>query len=348
VLPLDKSLLMGVLTSDELLKDKPGYSNRAALVKEVQVLDRYTVRFDLQLPDPQFYLNVVNALSPVIVPRAAVEAPGGLTAHPVGTGAFRLKEFVPGAGALLVRHPDYCLREKDGRQLPYVDAVRLGCTTDAATEMALFRSRQLDGLRVATLDLLYELLKTVPELRLSRVPSLGWGDDGLTLALEKAPSHAVRVRQALSMAMNRTVVAAVINRVDAALYGPFPWGMAGYTQRRDDTYVNLGPHYEYHPPQARAFLAAAGSPTGFARELEWAELQGWTFGDFGPLLARVLGDIGVRVQLKQLETPTWMTTTGGVQPVANALAALRPSGAELQGLGESALPLCVAQDNEPG
>jgi ABC-type transport system substrate-binding protein len=260
VLPLDKSLLMGVLTSDELLKDKPGYSNRAALVKEVQVLDRYTVRFDLQLPDPQFYLNVVNALSPVIVPRAAVEAPGGLTAHPVGTGAFRLKEFVPGAGTLLVRHPDYCLREKDGRQLPYVDAVRLGCTTDAATEMALFRSRQLDGLRVATLDLLYELLKTVPELRLSRVPSLGWGDDGLTLALKKASSHAVRVRQALSMVMNRTVVAAVINRVDAALYGPFPWGMAGYTQRRDDTYVNLGPHYEYHPPPSPRVPGRGGLP----------------------------------------------------------------------------------------
>jgi peptide/nickel transport system substrate-binding protein len=313
--------------SYELLKDKPGYSNRAALVKEAQVIDKYTVRFDLTLPDPKFYLNVVDSLSPVIVPREAVEAPGGLTQNPIGTGAFMLKEFVPGEGALLVRNPDYFLRDKDGRQLPYADAVRLVFTKDAATETALFRTRQLDVMRVSTLDLLYELIKTVPDLQLYRVPSLGWGDYGLTLALEKAPYNDVRVRQALSMAINRDVVAEVINRGDAALYGPFPWVMAGYTQRTEYSYANLGPNYEYNPTKARELLAAAGYPNGFDMELEWGELQGWTFGDFVQLLARFFGDIGVRVKLKQLETTTWFTKTGGVQPFADALAALSPIGA---------------------
>jgi peptide/nickel transport system substrate-binding protein len=313
--------------SYELLKDKAQYSNRAAFVKEVQVLDRYTVRFDLALPDPKFYLNVVDSLSPVIVPREAVEAPGGLAQHPIGTGAFMLKEFAPGEGALLVRNPDYFLRDKDGRQLPYVDAVRLVFTKDAATEKALFRTRQLDVMRISTLDLLYELIKTVPDLQLYRVPSLGWGDYGLTLALEKAPYNDVRVRQALSMAINRDVVAEVINRGDAALYGPFPWVMAGYTQRSDYAYANLGPNYAYNPKQARELLAAAGYPNGFDMELEWGELQGWTFGEFAQLLARFFGDIGVRVKLKQLETSTWIAKAGGVQPFAHAIAAPSPIGA---------------------
>ena len=77
------------------------------------------------MPDPKFYLNMVDSLSPVIVPREAVEAPGGLAENPIGTGAFMLKEFSPGEGALLVKNPDYYLKDKDGRQLPYVDAVRL-------------------------------------------------------------------------------------------------------------------------------------------------------------------------------------------------------------------------------
>ena len=254
--------------SYELLKDKAQYANRAALVKEIQVLDKYTIRFDLALPDPKFYLNVVDSLSPVIVPREAVEAPGGLTQNPIGTGAFMLKEFAPGEGALLVRNPDYFLRDKDGRQLPYVDAVRLVFTKDAATEAALFRTRQLDVLRISTLDMLYELIKTVPDLQLYRVPSLGWGDYGLTLSLDKAPYNDVRVRQALSMAINREVVAEVINRGDAALYGPFPWVMAGYTQRTDYASANLGPNYEYNPQKARELLAAAGYPKGFDMELE--------------------------------------------------------------------------------
>jgi hypothetical protein len=172
--------------SYELLKDKAQYANRAAMVKSIQVIDKYTLRFELQTPDPKFYLNIVDSLSPVIVPREAVEAPGGLAENPVGTGAFMLKEFVPGEGALLVKNPDYYLKDKDGRPLPYVDAVRLLFTKDASTETALFRTKQLDLMRVSTLDLLYALIKTVPDLSLYRVPSLGWGDYGLSMHVPQA------------------------------------------------------------------------------------------------------------------------------------------------------------------
>jgi hypothetical protein len=62
-------------------------------------------------------------------------------------------------------------------------------------------------------------------------------------------------------------------------------------------------------------------------ELEWAEFQGWIYGEFVQLLARFFGDIGVRVKLKQLETSTWLTKVGGIQPVANVLATASPIGA---------------------
>ena len=313
--------------SYELLKDKAQYATRAAAVKSITVIDKYTLRFDLTMPDPKFYLNIVDSLSPVIVPREAVEAPGGLAENPVGTGAFMLKEFSPGDGALLVKNPDYYLKDKDGRQLPYVDAVRLYFTKDAATETALFRSKQLDVMRVSTLDQLYAIMKTVPDLGLYRVPSFGWGDYGMSMALEKAPFNDVRVRQALSMAINRDIVAEVINKGDAALYGPFPWALAGYTKRTDYSYANLGPNYQYNPKDAKRLLAAAGYPNGFDVELEWAEFQGYTFGDFAQLVARFYNDVGVRVKLKQLETSTWLSKMTGVQPTNQMLATLSPIGA---------------------
>ena len=313
--------------SYELLKDKAQYSTRAALVKTIQVVDKYTVRFELSMPDPRFYLNVVDSLSPVIVPREAVEAPGGLAENPIGTGAFMLKEFSPGEGALLVRNPSYYLKDHEGRQLPYVDAVRLFFTKDPATDTALFRSRQLDLMRVSTLDVLYALMKTVPDLALYRVPSFGWGDYGVSMALDKKPYSDVRVRQALSMAINRDVVAEVINRGDAALYGPFPWALAGYTKRADYTYASLGPNYEHNVKKGKELLAAAGYPNGFDMELEWAEFQGWTFNEFAQLVARFFGDVGVRVKLKQLETSTWIAKAAGVQPFTHTLAAFSPIGA---------------------
>ena len=313
--------------SYELLKDKAQYANRAALVKTIAVVDKYTLRFELRQPDPKFYLNIVDSLSPVVVPREAVEAPGGLAENPIGTGAFMLKEFVPGEGALLVKNPDYYLKDKDGRSLPYVDGVRLYFTKDASTETALFRTRQLDLMRVSTLDLLYALMKTVPDLGLYRVPSLGWGDYGLAFAIDKPPFNDVRVRQALSMAINRDVIAEVINRGDATLYGPFPWVMAGVTKRADYSYANLGPNYQYNPKRARELLAAAGVPNGFDLEIEWAEFQGWTYGEYAQLLARFFSDVGIRVKLKQLETSTWIAKGQGIQPFAQALAVASPIGA---------------------
>ena len=313
--------------SYELLKDKAQYSTRAALVKTITVVDRYTVKFELSMADPRFFLNVVDSLSPVIVPREAVEAPGGLAENPIGTGAFMLKEFSPGDGALLVRNPNYYLKDKDGRQLPYVDAVRLYFTKDAATETALFRTKQLDVMRVSTLDQTYALMKTVPDLYLYRVSSYGWGDYGVSMAIDKPPYNDVRVRQALSMAINRDIVAEVINKGDAALYGPFPWALAGYTKRSDYSYASLGPNYQYNPQEAKKLLAAAGYPKGFDTELEWAEFQGWVYGDFAQLVARFWTDVGVRVKLKQLETSTWIGKAAGQQPFTGAITAASPIGA---------------------
>src|SRR5437660_12337026 len=113
-----------------------------------------------------------------------------------------LTEFPPGDGALLVRTPDYYLKDKDGRQLPYVDAVRLFFTKDTATDTALFRTRQLDVMRVSTLDVLYALMKTVPAMQLYRVPAFGWGDYGVRMALGKGPYSRLRVRQDLALASN--------------------------------------------------------------------------------------------------------------------------------------------------
>jgi len=80
--------------------------------------------------------------------------------HPTALAgsSLLLSEALRGDGALLVKNPDYYLKDRDGRQLPYVDAVRLYFTKDAATETALFRSKQLDVMRVSTLDQLFALV----------------------------------------------------------------------------------------------------------------------------------------------------------------------------------------------
>ena len=244
-----------------------------------------------------------------------------------------------------MKNPDYYLKDKDGRQLPYVDAVRLVFTKDASTETALFRTKQLDIMRVSTLDLLYALMKTVPDLSLYRVPSLGWGDYGLSLAVDKAPFNDVRVRQALSMAINRDVSRRSSIAGDATLYGPFPWVMAGYTKRADYSYANLGPNYQYNPKKAKELLAAAGYPERASTGARVGRVPGLHLRRVRAAPVALLRRRR-RAREAQAARDVHVARQGrrraAVHPRARLLQPDR-GGPELHGLGVPALPLVVAR-----
>jgi peptide/nickel transport system substrate-binding protein len=310
--------------SYDLLRGKPGWG--ASEVKSVEVLDKYAVRFRLNLPLTDFPRIHTDGTVPVIVPREAVEAPGGLQKNPIGTGPFILKEFVPGEGALMLRNPNYHLRDKDGNQLPYLDAVRYIFTRTESAQIALYRAGQVDLMRLSRIDTLNQLLKTIPDTSLYRVPSFGWAGYGVWFNLKKKPFDDVRVRQALSMAIDRDTALEVINSSDGSLYGPFPWALAGFTDRSEYTYKNLGPNYQYNPKRARELLAEAGIPPGFKITVEWGELQGFPFGDFAVLIAKSWEDIGLKIDLKQLESGTWQTKRRGGAELPDALVTLNNTG----------------------
>jgi ABC-type transport system substrate-binding protein len=115
-----------------------------APITGLQVLDRYTLRFTLDKPDPRFLQQI--ALSDLFgaVAREVIEAAGDKTMErPVGTGPFVLKQWRRGSFIALERNPGYRERFYDaepaaddaegqallaqfkGRRLPMVDRVEI-------------------------------------------------------------------------------------------------------------------------------------------------------------------------------------------------------------------------------
>lgn len=310
--------------SFDLLSLVPQYTATAS-VESVEVVDDDTARFHLKLPLANFPPLYTNGSTPPVVAREAHEAEGGLHENPGGTGAFLLKEFSAGEGMLFTATDDYHLQLK-GEQLPFLDAVRYVFTRDPATQVALYRSEQVDLLRISSFDVLEQVLDSVPDTQLYRIPSFGWGDHGVFLNLEKEPFNNVNVRRAMSMAINRDVISNVINAGDATPYGPIPWAIGGFTDISDYTTENLGEWYQYNPERAKELLAEAGYADGFEVEVEWGELSGFTFGDTAVLLEQMWGAIGLDVTIKQSEYATWWSKTKCGEPFNDSLIGLSPYG----------------------
>ena len=310
--------------SFELLSLVPQYTATAS-VESVEVVDDDTARFHLKQALANFPPLYTNGSTPPVVAREAHESEGGLHENPGGTGAFLLKEFAAGEGMLFTATDDYHLQLL-GEQLPFLDAVRYIFTRDPATQVALYRAEQIDLLRISSFDVLEQVLDSVPDTQLYRIPSFGWGDHGVFVNLQKPPFDDVNVRRAMSMAINRDVIAEVINAGDATPYGPIPWAVGGYTDISDYNVENLGEWYQYNPDRARQMLADAGYADGFEVEIEWGELSGFTFGDTAVLLERMWEDIGLDVTIKQSEYATWWSKTKCGEPMNDTLIGLSPYG----------------------
>ena len=310
--------------SFDLLRVVPQYTATAS-VDSVEVVDSATVRFHLKQGLSNFPPLYTNGSTPPVVAREAHEADGGFHENPGGTGAFVLKEFSAGEGMLFEATDDYHL-DINGEKLPFLDAVRYVFTRDPATQVALYRSEQIDLMRISSFDILEQVLDSVPDTQLYRIPSFGWGDHGVFVNLEKPPFNDVNVRRAMSMAINRDIIANVINAGDATPYGPIPWAVGGYTDIADYNIANLGEWYQYNPERAKQLLAEAGYADGFEVEIEWGELSGFTFGDTAVLLEKMWEDIGLDVSIKQSEYATWWAKTKCGEPFNDTLIGLSPYG----------------------
>src|SRR5439155_593785 len=115
----------------------------------------------------------------------------------VGTGPFILKEHTRKVRVVLVRNPDYF---DTGR--PYVDEYHILSTPDAATRLAAFRSGQSDIHFVASLADAAAILKATPTAAVQEYKTVQTVF-GLALAQDKPPFNDVRVRRAISMAIDR-------------------------------------------------------------------------------------------------------------------------------------------------
>ena len=150
---------------------------------------------------------------------------GELRSSDAGTGPFKLKWWVEDVALVMRKNEGYWETDKEGRSLPYLDAVHIDFVPDMGSEyLGLIQGRYdfISGLHPAYMEDLMDsegglAKKHNGSLELKRTPFLktdyiGVLVDGDIENMKGSPLLDSRVRKALSMSIDRASIAKVLRR----------------------------------------------------------------------------------------------------------------------------------------
>jgi peptide/nickel transport system substrate-binding protein len=230
-------------------------------IEGMETPDKHTLRIHLKTPNTLFAQNLAEPVA-VIFSKEVLEEDGDLKKRMIGTGPYTLKEHTRKVRVVLQRNPDYW---DAGR--PYVEQYTILSTPDDATRVAAFRTGQSDIIWRASVSDAEAIRKSTPGAQIHAFHNT-LAPFGLALAQDRAPFNDVRVRRALSMAIDRQKM------VDTVFegHGIIGWGVPWiYVQDKMPTAKDLGPYWKYNPTEAKKLLAEAGHGKGFETTLFYAE-----------------------------------------------------------------------------
>jgi peptide/nickel transport system substrate-binding protein len=288
---------------------KDWYAN----VEGIETPDPYRVVFRLTRPQPSLLMMLASGYSPVY---PAHVPPAEFRTRCVGTGPFRLKEWRKGEYVEYVRNPDYWVA---GR--PYLDGLRYVVIAERGTRFAALQAGRLDAAMPieGTKTIAAQLKAAVPRMVITEIN--GNVNDNLLMNVRRPPFDDVRVRRAVSLAIDRRGYVRAVHQggaVVGASLAPKPWGTWGLLERDLSGLPGYGRPTD-EKARARALLAEAGYGPGKPLRVEVATRAIALYVDFASFVINELKQVGVEATLRQVETAQWhpLVTRGEFQMAAN-------------------------------
>jgi peptide/nickel transport system substrate-binding protein len=216
-------------------------------IQEVKVVDPLTLQVNLNAPYPGLLGSFAGMRASGIIPKGLAEKEN-LNVKAVGTGPFRLVEYVPQDHITYARHTDYW-----DKPLPYLDGMTFKILTEENARLAALRAGQLQYALIGPQTA--EQLKGAPEFIV--LSSTAANVTLHYINVSKKPLSDARVRKAMRMAVDTTEVIRKAVYGAAVPSGPIPTGYGDWSLD-PKTLPYLKPDIE----GAKKLLAEAGYPNG--------------------------------------------------------------------------------------
>lgn len=179
---------------------------RLASLDRIQILGKHQIK--ISFGKPYQFLPVAWAggtgQAGTIVSRRAVEKYGRAYGRkPVGTGPFRLVEWVENDRIVLERHREYFETGADGRRLPYLERVTLLLFREPFTAVGAMMTGEIDGMSTCPFPFV-AMLRSNPNVTV--YGQLEGNTTYLAMNTRRPPFDDRALRQAVSFAIDRTPI----------------------------------------------------------------------------------------------------------------------------------------------
>ena len=271
---------------------KSPYLSRISAVKAVAVVDGMTVDFHTAQPYPTMLSSLYEASFPALITPPgylAQNGPEALATAPVGTGPYRFVEWRKDDRVVLEANPDYW----GGK--PAIARAVFRPIKETRTRIAELRS---GGVQLAV-DIPPEDIAGLNggATRIANVAS-----DFIYFfafdTLKPSPLTDKRVRQAINHAVD-------VAAIQKALLGGLGSRIALSLPTNAFAYDPAWTPYSYDPARARALLAEAGFPNGFAIPMVGRQGRYLKDREIMEATAGFLRRVGITVQPQYLEAGVW-------------------------------------------
>ncbi|MBY4596168.1 ABC transporter substrate-binding protein [bacterium BD-1] len=261
-----------------------------AAMESVRPMDDHTVVIINKEPDPDFLFYLGQATSAIVEPKSA----DGNNATPVGTGPYMLDRWNKGSSVALRASPSY----RNASALR-IKRATFRFISDPAAQVASVLSGDVDAfVRVTPRG----AAQFKANSRLQTISSGSRAKTVLAINNQKKPLNDVRVRRAISAAIDRkAVISGAGDGFGVPIGSHYVPGAAGYV---DTTGLN-----PYNPDKARALLKEAGITTPLELSLVLPPPPYARQG--GEVIVAQLAKVGITAKVQNVEWAQWLANTFG-------------------------------------
>ena len=279
--------------TDESSSDHMNFSP----LKEAVAVDEYTVHVVSKEPYP-IMLNLLAKGGAAVVPKAYIEENGedAFLAAPIGSGPYKLTEYVKDDHVTLVPFEDYY-----GEKNEDWEEVIFRVIPESSTRVGELIAGTVDAVNMV-IPTEWERVNGNEDTSVVNGPSTRVYQ--LALKTDKGPTADLRVRQAIDLAIDdKTIVDTILKGAGTPMLTRIPSGVNGCNE-------DLVGKYNYDPEKAKELLAEAGYPDGFSMKLEAPTGKYLMDAEISQAIVAMLSQVGITVDLQLLESSAYSNVVG--------------------------------------